>query len=888
MGLLWRLRNIGRRERVQREIDAELEAHIDMRTQDNVASGMSPDQARREARLRFGNPAAMRERAMGAAVELELESLWRDLRYAARQLRKAPGFALTAIVTLALGIGANTAIFSIVEAVLLRPLPYQHPERLVVVWQAEAEHRTTGAYFNSYGEIEAWQRNSHSFEKMSALSWAGDAHSAPVLWNGKPLNALILPAGVDFFGTLGVSAQMGRTFSQADLGNSCTLVLSHAFWQEKLGEPRDIGDQSLRLGAAGCRVVGVMPKSFSFYPRQTDAWTLITPESDFVKKPWTTMAGAFGLLKPGITRAAAETELTSIQARVAPGIPPDLAMMRKWAPAVIDLHDDFTWLAGRNLRKGLWLLLGASGLILLMACVNVGNLLLGRSLERGREMAVRAALGSGRGRLIRQAIIESLLLALCGTLAGVALATGLLRWFRAAAPIELPPGSTIAMDWRVLLFAAVAGTFCALAFGLFPAWRGSRTDPNTALKAGGAAQGQTASTQRAARSLVVVQVALSMVLLAVAALLAESLWKLAVTDVGYRTDHLFTARLNLPTDRYPDAGTRLRQATQLTTTLQSLPQVQAVSLGSSYYLPNGGSDPLTVQGRPPLPSATAGEQDVSPNLFSTLRIPLLVGRFFDQRDQASTQPVAIINEALAKRYFPGDNPLGRSIKLGQAEDSAAPWLSVVGVVGNVKTTTIFQEMGYVEQPTVYRPLAQTAPATLALLIAVEGKPVDLAGEIQRRLTALDPQLMLTDIDGLRAIRSADLSQPRFRTVLFGGFALLALTLALVGLYGVLSQMILRRTREIGVRMALGADRERILRSILRQACVMTLAGIGIGVACAGVALRFLQGFLYGITGHGIGDFAWAAGALLIAAVAAAWRPARRAASVEPMQALRSE
>jgi predicted permease len=887
MGLLWRFRNLWRRERVQREIDAELEAHIDMRTQDNIASGMSPDQARREARLRFGNPAVMRERAMGAAVELELENLWRDLRYAARQLRKAPGFALTAIVTLALGIGANTAIFSIVEAVLLRPLPYQHPERLVVVWQAEAEHRTTGAYFNSYREIETWQQNSHSFEKMAALSWAGDTHSAPVLFHGKPLNALILPAGVDFFATLGVSAQMGRTFSQADLGNSCTLVLSHAFWQEKLGEPRDIGDQSLHLGSAACRVVGVMPKNFSFYPRQTDAWTLITPESDFVKKPWTTMAGAFGLLKPGITRAVAEAELTSIQARVAPGIPPDLAIMRKWAPAVIDLHDDFTWLAGRNLRKGLWLLLGASGLILLMACVNVGNLLLGRSLERGREMAVRVALGSGRGRLIGQAIIESLLLALCGTLAGLALATGLLRWFRAASPIELPPGSAIAMDWRVLLFAAMAGTFSALAFGLFPAWRGSRIDPNAALKARGAAQGQTASAQHAARTLVVVQVALSMVLLAVAGLLAESLWKLAVTDVGYRTDHLFTAQVNLPTDHYPDAGTRLRLATQLATTLQALPQVEAVSLGSR-YLPNGGSDPLTVQGRPPLQSATAGEQDLSPNLFSTLRIPLLEGRFFDRRDQPGAQPVAIINEALAKKYFPGENPLGRSIKLGHTEDPAAPWLSVVGVVGNVKTTTVFQEMGYVEEPTVYRPLAQTAPPTLALLLAVEGKPLDLAGEIQRRLTALDPQLALSDIDGLRALRSADLSQPRFRTVLFGGFALLALTLALVGLYGVLSQMILRRTREIGVRMALGADRERILRSILRQACVMTVAGIGIGVACAGLVVRFLQGFLYGITGHGIGDFAWAAGALLTAAIAAAWRPARRAASVEPMQALRSE
>ncbi len=887
MGMFRRLRNLWRRERLEREIHAELEAHIDMRMQDNIAAGMSPDHARREALLRFGNPVVARERAMGTVAALELDNLWRDLRYAARRLRKSPGFAVTAMVTLALGIGANTAIFSIVEAVLLRPLPYQHPERLVVVWQAEPAHRTTGAYFNSYREFEAWQQNSHSFEKLAALSWAGDSHAGPVLWHGKPLNAVIISAGVDFFATLGESAQMGRTFAQADLGNGCTLVLSHAFWQEKLGEPRDIAGQSLQLGSTVCRVVGVMPKTFSFYPAQTDAWMLITPASDFVKKPWTTMAGAFGLLKPGVTRAAAEAELTSIQARISPEIPSDLAIMRNWAPAVIDLHDNFTWLAGRNLRQGLWLLLGASGLILLMACVNVGNLLLGRSLEREREMAVRSALGSGRRRLIGQAIIESLLLALCGTLAGVALAIALLHWFRASSPIELPPGSAIAVDWRVLVFATMAGTFSALVFGLFPAWRGSRVDPNTALKAGGPAQGQTASAQRAARMLVVVQVALSMVLLVVAGLLSESLWKLASTDVGYRTDHLFTAEVNLPGDRYPDAGARSRLATELAARLGSLAQVQAVSLGSR-FLPNGGSDPLAVRGRPPLQTATAGEQDVSANLFSTLRIPLFGGRFFDARDQASTQPVAIINDALAKRYFPGTNPLGHAIKLGHTEDPAAPWLNVVGVVGNVKTTTVFQEMGYVETPTVYRPLSQTAPATLALMIAVEGRPLDFAGEVERRLTALDPALVLVNIDGMRAVRSADLSQPRFRTVLFGSFAVLALMLALVGLYGVLSQMILRRRRDIGVRMALGADRQRILWSILSQACVMTVTGIAIGTACAGVVVRFLQGFLYGIVRHGIGDFACAAAAMLAAAIAAAWRPARRAASVEPMQALRSE
>lgn len=889
MGWLRRLRNLWRRDRMQQEIAAELEAHIEMRTQDNITAGMSPDQAQREARIRFGNVAAVRERGIEAHAALQWENLWRDLHYAARRLKKSPVFAATTIGTLALGIGANTAIFSIVEGVLLRPLPYAHPNRLVVVWQADAAHRATGAYFNSYRQFQAWQQSSHSFEKLAALSWAGGKPAGPVVWQGKPLNALILPASVDFFAALGEPALVGRTFAQNDLNNSCTLVLSHAFWQQKLGQPRNILGQSLHLGSSLCRVVGVMASSFSFYPVQTEAWMLITPESDFAKKPWATMTGAFGLLKPGVTRAVAEAELHSIQIRLAPEIPSDLAIMRDWSPVVIDLHDNFTWLAGRNLRKGLWLLLGASGLILLMACVNVGNLLLGRSLERGREMAMRAALGSSRRRLIGQTMMESLLLALCGTLAGVALALVLLRWFRAVSPIELPPGTVLGIDGRVLVFATAMGIFSALAFGLLPAWRASRIDPLSALKAGGASPGVTVSAQRAARTLVVVQVAFSMTLLAVAGLVAESLWKLVSTDVGYRVDHVFTAEVNVPVDRYAGAGARARLATEVAAKLGSLHQVQQVALGSS-FLPTGGSDALAIEGRPATEntSSTATEQDVSANFFSTLSIPLLQGRAFDQRDQSATQPVAIINQALARQYFPGANPLGKAIKLGRPEDPAVPWLNIVGVVGNVKTTSVFQEMGYVEPATVYRPMTQSAPATMALMIRVASNVPELAGSMQRILTVLDPELVLADMDGMRAQRSANLSQPRFRAVLFGGFAVLALTLALVGLYGVLSQMILRRRRDIGVRMALGEDRKQILRSILRQACLMTVVGIALGTACAALVVRFSQVFLYGIAGHGIVDFAGAAIAMLTTAVAAAWQPAHRAASVESMQVLRSE
>src|SRR5215831_10712625 len=301
------------------------------------------------------------------------ENFARDLRHAVRQLTRTRGFALTAVLTLALGIGANTAIFSIVEAVLLRPLPYQHSERLVVVWQSDAAHSDSGAYFNSYREFEMWQQHSRSFERLAALSWATGPRT--LLWLGKPVDVLTIPASVDFFSMLGQHAQIGRTFARRDLQGGCTVVLSHNFWAHKLGAPADIVGRSLSFRNSSCVVAGVMPETFSFYPVATDAWSLITPGGEFAQKPWTSMTGVFGLLKPGVTRAAAEPELEALQTRVMPEAPPDLKIMRTLDPDVLDLQSNFTWLAGRNLRKGLWLLLTASSLILFMASLNVGSLL---------------------------------------------------------------------------------------------------------------------------------------------------------------------------------------------------------------------------------------------------------------------------------------------------------------------------------------------------------------------------------------------------------------------------------------------------------------------------------------------------------------------------------
>ncbi|MGB6686921.1 MAG: FtsX-like permease family protein, partial [Terracidiphilus sp.] len=582
-----------------------------------------------------------------------------------------------------------------------------------------------------------------------------------------------------------------------------------------------------------------------------------------------------------------------IQARVMPEAPANLRTLlgsMASAPDVLDLKSNFTWLAGRNLRTGLWVLLGSAGLILLMACLNVANLLLGRAQEREREMAVRAALGSGRGRLFSQMFTEALLLALAGAASGILLAFGLLRWFRAINPIELPPGNAVVLDWRVLLFAAAIGICAAILFGLLPAWRGSRTDPNAALKSSGSNQSANASAQRASQILVVVQVALSMVLLAGTGLLTESLWKLASTQLGYRTDHVFTASVNLPESQYADTGARSRFAAVFAQRVSALPGVRAVALASSFtpmdislFSIEGGA--RNANGNHP---ETVHVQDVSASYFSGLDIPLLRGRLFDARDAKGAQPAAIVNEALARKYFPDADPIGRAVKLSRADDKAEQWLTIVGVVANVKTTTVFQEMGYVVEPAVYRPLTQNAPASLALMVVAQGSPLDLTSSVQRQLSSIDGGLILSGIETMQAKHAADLSPPRFRTVLAGGFALLALVLAIVGLYGVLSRLVLKRTREIGIRMALGADRERVLRSILRQAFQMTIAGVALGIAGGVVAARLVRGLLYDIRDGGAAEFAGVAAAMLIVALLAAWRPARRAASVDPMQALRAE
>lgn len=884
MSLVRRLSNLLARSRIEREIDAEIQMHIEMRCRDNIAAGMSSEEARRDAILRFGNPAVIKERTTSMNTALTVDTFFRDVRYAFRKLLRSRVFAITVVLSLAFGIGANTAVFSIVDAVLLRPLPYKDADRLVVVWQTDAAHRGTGAWFDPYREFEEWQHSARSFEKLSAMSWATAGKT--LSWHGKPIGLLALPASTDFFSMLGVPAQLGRVFSASDLNNACTLVLAYPFWHDKLGAP-DIVGQSVTVDGSSCTVVGVMPKTFAFYPKEANAWSLITPESTFKKKPWESMTGVFGLLKTGVTRAQAESELDAIEKRVLPEAPASLPQLTAAMPIVLNLQDNFTWLAGRNLRTGLLILLGAVSLVLLMACLNVANLVLGRSFEYSREMAIRTALGSDRFRLIRQMLTESLVLAAGGTIVGIFLALLLLKWFRSVNPVELPPGTVISLDWRILLFAALLGTGSVIIFGLFPALQASRTDVNSVLKRSERGIGGRGAALQTSQFLVVSQIALSLMLFVGASLLGLSLWKMSSTRLGYRTDHVVTGTIALPADRYATPDTRSRLAANLSSSISQLPGVDAVTVASTFT--PMGENPLSVKGDPArFSNGGIADQRISNGFFQAMQIPLNRGRRFDTRDQRDTEQVAIINESLATKYFPDTDPIGHTIKLSRDVDPSKPWLTIVGVVANVKTTTVFHEMGYIEPPTVYRPLTQDPPASLALMVTTKQGPLDLVGSIQEELAAIDRDLVLSDLSTMEARLSAALAQPRFRAALFGGFAALAFLLAVVGLYGLMTQIVAQRTREIAIRMAVGANREAVLRSVFRKA--FTLAGIGIvlGVLASTIAVRALAGLLYGVQAENAGVFALVALVLALTTFVASWNPAWRAANVDPNQVLRSE
>ena len=878
-----RLRSLFRRAKVEAELDDELRFHLEQKTEKYLRAGMSNEEALRRVRLEFGGLDQVKEQCRDARGVALLTTFAQDIRYGLRILRRSPGFTAITVLILALGIGANTAVFSILFAVLLRPLPYKDANRLVVVWQ-RVPPDTIGTAFDTYREFDEWSRSSHSFEKLAAATWARDA-GAVLSWKGQKREIMAVPASINFFSMLGIPAAQGRTFEPEDLRNPCTVVLAHQFWQQRLGGESGWVGKNLTLDGVNCTIAGVMPKDFSFYPKQTELWTLITPNSKLVQKPWDMPIGVFGLLKPGVSRAAAEAELASIEKRII-SEEPDLAAM-KLEPSVLDLQWEFTWLAGRNLRRSLVILFAVVIFVLIIACVNVANLLLGRAAERQKELSLRAAIGAGRSRLIRQLLTESALLSLAGAALGTLFAIVCVRYVGAKEAAQLPPGNPVSVNWEVLLFTIVLAILTSLLFGLVPAWNASRIDLSESLKQSSLTTSRGAMSQRTSRTLVVLEIALSLVVLVAASLLIESMIRLANAPLGYARDNLLTAAIRLPASSYPKAEDWRRYRDRLNLRLSSLPGVQGVAFGPSLnYLP--GTSPVTVEGNGgSLRTASAGDpESVGVGYYHALGIPLLEGREFTAADRAESIPIAIVNEAFAKEFFPKGSAVGQRIKLGTA-DEKVPWLTIVGVVGNVSHPTLY--MGYSRGASIYRPLRQDPTNSgFAVFVRTAGDVRAHESDIVRAVTEVDGNLPVPTIQTVNESLSPFMAEPKFRAELFGVFAGLALLLAVVGIYGVLAQLVVQRTHEIGIRVALGASRQDVMRLVLGEGLKLIAAGILVGVTAALVLTRLLSSMLYGVGTTDPGTFAGAS--LLLTAVAwlACYIPARRAVRMNPLSALRAE
>jgi putative ABC transport system permease protein len=798
-----------------------------------------------------------------------------DLRFAFRASAKRPGFTAVAVITLALGIGAAAAVFSILDAVLLRPLPYKDPGRLVAIWITGTREKGLAKLFGDYTDYEEFHRHSRTLESVGAATWA-KVNGLVLTGRGPAREVLAIPATASFFDTLGVPAALGRTFRSEDEGRACSLLLAHSLWTTSLGSDPAIVGRTLTLDERPCTVVGVMPASFGFYPRETKAWVLIGPNFDARAG-----VGIFGRLKPGVTIAQAEAELRSLHRAVHTG-----REAVDFQPVVYDLHGEFTFLASRTLRATIVLVFCAVLLLLLIACLNVGNLLLARLSERRRELAVRAALGSGQSRLVRQVLAEGLLLASGGVALGIALASAALDWFRLANPIELSVGADIRLNLPVLAFSAGLALTSTLIFALLPAFRASCVDLTLDLKSGG--RGNIPGQQRLARFVVAVEMALSFTMLTGAGLLMASALHMGSENLGFNPDGVLAERVSLPRSHYTTDAQRLRAYDQLLAGLERLPGIAGAALASKVPPEAGGNQTLAIQGRENNEASAiheVGADAVTPAFFDVLGIPVLSGRAFNAQDRENSTPVAIVNQALAEKYFPNANPIGQQIRI---PGGTMPWLTVVGVVGNLKHTQLMNEMSWVVSPIFYRPLAQEPRGSLQIAVRVAGETGSLVSAIRTQIAAVDPLIPAVDAESLHTRLARLLAYPRFRAVLFSFFAAAALLLSAVGLHGVLSQLVSRRIPEFGVRRAVGAQTGDLLLLIARQGGAPVVAGMIAGIGLTVASARILASLLYGIQPADPKAFAAVSVVLLGAAALAIALPAARAARVDPTAALREE
>ena len=811
--------------------------------------------------------------------------LWQDLRYGARRLMKQPGFTLIAALTLALGIGANTAIFSVVNAVLLQPLPFQEPERLTRVWRASAEDERGACSYPDFADLRARQT---VFERMAA--WRGGDYT--LTGKGEPVTLRGVVVTADLFPLLGAAPQFGRSFTPAeDQAGNRAAILSYSLWQQRFNADPKVLGQSISINSRSYDVVGVMPAGFAFPVQNapTDLWlSLATTAVAEGGAPLTVQRGSLSFsviarLKPNVSAAQAEAGLRVIVDELAKQYPESKDFIRA---RVVPFHQEVV----RDVRPGLLLMFGAVGCVLLIACANVATLLLARATTRHKEMAIRAALGAGRWRIVRQLLTESLLLALCGGAAGWLLA----RWGTAALlalkPGGLPRALAAGVDARALGFTVLAALATGVLFGSAPAWQSAKTDLNEALKDGAKGGGDGARRNRFRHALVVAEVALAFMLLVCSGLLLNSFLRLRQVNPGFDPYNLLTFRIALPGSHYAQLTQVAPFYQQLIARLETLPGVKSVSAISHLPLSaNRGTTGFSIEGvatatDDPVPYPT-DIRFVTPAYFQTMGMQLISGRDFNARDELRATQVAIINETLARRYFPNQDPLGKRIRPGYGIDERG-WLmrEIVGVVSDSKHVSLSEA----PPPYIYLPHSQIPRPAMTLVVRAANDPHGLIGAVQNEAHALDRELPVSNVKTLDEYLGAAVAKPKFDTMLLGLFAGLALLLTSVGLYGVMAYAVTQRTRELGIRMALGAQPRDALRLVIKQGMWLALSGAAIGIVGAVALTRTLKSWLFGVGPTDPLTFAAVTLLLVGVALVACYIPARRATKVDPLVALRHD
>jgi putative ABC transport system permease protein len=869
------------RRQLERDLSDEIREHLDEKAAELMTAGMSREEATRAARRDFGNVTLLEEHGREVWRWALVETFFSDLRYAFRQLRKSPAFTAAAVLTLALGIGANTAVFSVVNAVILRPLPYPEPERLVSLSSRDAHGLPHSL---SYPNFFDFRRLNRVFEHMVCFR----EDELALTGVGAPVHLSSEIVSWDLFSMLGIRPVLGRGFlPEEEQAGHFAVVLSHSLWREKFGADPNVVGRSITLDSQPYTVAGVAPAGFNFPEsnRKVQVWTTLARDAAAdTMTPMTEQRGARLLevtarLKPGVSVETARAQMDTIAAALAQQYPDE---NKNYASTYV--LRELERLTG-DTRRPLFILLGAVALVLLIACANIANLLLARTAEREREFAIRAAIGASRGTVVRQMLTESLTLASLGCAAGVLFANASVRLALPLAGDSIPRIGQATVDTSVLVFSVALALLTSVLFSIAPAVRIFKADLAGPIKQ--AARNNVSGPDRLRSALVVAQITLGLMLLSGASLLVASFLHLLNRDIGFRPDHVLTFSVAAPETRYPrekqiDFNNRLEDH------LRSLPGVTTVAGGVP--LPLTGDQILVsfaIEGRATAeynrPRTNMGY--VTPDYFRSLGIGLLAGREFTERDDASAPPVLIVNRAFAEKFFPGEDALGKRIKPGAVSRASGEVMrQIVGIVGNARQSAL----GLSAEPIYYFPYKQLPWNLPTVVLRTSVPPLSLEPAIRAAIAAVDKEVPVYEIQTMDEILAAGIAGPRFQMLLLASFAAIALLLTVVGLYGVLTYSVLQRTREIGVRVALGASRNMVLSMILKHALVLVAAGVALGLAGAIACGRVLGNMLYGTSPRNPLLLAAACFLIILTAAAAAYLPARHAASIDPMQALRNE